>query len=304
MKPRDYFSLFAAATMLCASCQLQTPPADRSVTHPIGKAVDETAGAQARADAARRERDSKLGASLEQIGIAAAKLPASPEQIIISAEQTFSLSLLAGAPVSDNDRASAAERVALFEQGRTAEARKAYADAASKASELLAKIATAEAERDAALTRARDAIATAEAKLAEQARQYAADMAALKLKQQAALDAARSAAEAREKFWQTMIFSGLGALCLLGAGGMMYFRSVIPAFGAQAALWLAAAGAALIVTGILVRAISRLIDDHPYLFWGGICAAGAAVLITAGLVISNHHHAKDAAATSPIPATT
>jgi hypothetical protein len=297
--------ILAVLTALVCGCQHErtvAKPGDVSAVAPIGSAVTAVADSQAAADKLRADRDSKLAASIEVIGRQNAAAPASPQQIVIAAEQTFAAKVLNVTP-SAEDRAAAAERESLLASGRAEEARRLYAEASAKADDLNSRITKATAERDAAIAAARDAVTAAAAKLAEQQAKHDADMAALRAQHQRDLAAARSAADAKARLFQVLIFSGLGAACILGAVAIRALKAYVPAFGAQAAIWLGGAGLALVLTGVLVRAIERLIDDHPFIFWGGVAAAATAAAVAIGLVIANHHHAKTAPAApvQPMP---
>ncbi len=109
----------------------------------------------------------------------------------------------------------------------------------------------------------------------------------------AARDEARQKSEARERAIKTWLFFGLGTLLLLAAVASIFLKAYVPQFGPNITLCLAAAGGVLILTGILVRAIERLLEDHPFIFWGGLLAAALAVAGAVALMIANHHHAKE-----------
>lgn len=106
----------------------------------------------------------------------------------------------------------------------------------------------------------------------------------------AVVQQARLDAEARERKFITWIFMGGGAALLAAAALVLFIMGSNPMFGPKVAMGLGAAGALSIGTGI---AILQLLS-HPNVIWWGLGIIVAALAVTAGLMISNQHHALEA----------
>lgn len=112
--------------------------------------------------------------------------------------------------------------------------------------------------------------------------------AALELQRQ--LDEARNAAAAKEQLVISLLLFGLGSACIIGAFLVGQMSATIPQFGPRAATGLGLAGGTLIFLGIIMRVVNRMMDQHPYLFWGSVCVAVAAVIGAGVLIYANHKH--------------
>lgn len=133
------------------------------------------------------------------------------------------------------------------------------------------------------------------ARIAELERKVAAERAAAALELQrqlkAARDQAQREADAKERLWLMLLFFGGGAACLVGAAVVGQLGAAVPMFGPRAALGLGIAGAVLLGIGVLIRTVDRLLEQHPFLFWGGLIFAGLAVVAAIALIYANHRHA-------------
>jgi hypothetical protein len=220
-------------------------------------------------EAASTDRLSQISAHAEAAEVAAQKIP----DMLIRRSVQGPLSVvrsLAG-PAKDADRAAALALVVEAQAGKLDQAETGWAKARADAGALVARVADLEAT----VTRERAAAAV------ELSRQL-----------QDARDQARRESEARERVIKTWLFFGLGTLLILAAVASFFLRAYLPFLGPQVSLWLGIGGAALILTGIIVRSVERLIEDHPFIFWGGLLGAICAVVGAAALMLANHHHAK------------
>lgn len=225
---------------------------------------------------AEKTRLSQIGAHAEAAETANAKQPPGPVTNAVAGPLSV-IRQLAG-PATDKDRAAALALVNAALAGRVAEANAGWVQARADATALTEQLKMLEAQ------------------VAAERIEAAAE---LKRQLERARNEERARAEAREKLIVTCIFFGTGALCLLGAIAVVALKATVPIFGAEAALWLGIAGGVLIGTGILIRAINRLIEDHPVLFWGGLITAGLAVTGAVFLMRANHHHNTHPAEATP-----
>lgn len=249
---------FAVATLWPKGCHtVPTPPPPANV-----------ASAPALA-AASTQQQSKAAAAVAAATAANDANPPGPAQVATAGELSVAQASLP-AP-ADADRAEALARVNAALTGRLDEAQQGWAKARTDAAALADRVKALEEQVAAERTAA---------------------AAELKRQLDEARSQARKEAEAKERLLITAIFFGVGALLILGAAAVLFLRAQVPIFGPQVAIWLGAAGMALILTGIIVRAVERLIEDHPFIFWGGITAAVLAVVASVVLMIANHHHQK------------
>lgn len=222
---------------------------------------------------ATEARMSKLSAHAEAADVAADKI-AEP-LVRTSVKGPLSVVRSLAGPATDADRAAALALVVQAQAGKL--------DAAN------AGFATARADAAALTTRLRELETIVAAERAAAAGELQRQLAA-------ARDEARRAAVARERTLKTMIFFGLGAALCLAAVASVFLRAYLPFLGPNVTVAIGAGGVMLLLLGIVTRAIERLIDDHPYIFWGGLLFTVCALVGAVALIFANHHHAKEAPA--------
>lgn len=104
-----------------------------------------------------------------------------------------------------------------------------------------------------------------------------------------AVNKAKADADAKQRTLITWIFFGGGGILLAAAALVLFLASSNPVFGPKVALGLGAAGAVSILTGI---GVIQLLD-HPAVVWWGLGTVCVLLAGAAGLMFSNHFHAKE-----------
>lgn len=249
---------FVCATLTPQSCSKPTPP---PATVPSAPKLEAQQG----------DNLSRIAAAANAQGKAIATLPASNAKAAIEGENAV-IQARAG-EAKPKDQADADARVIAALNGQLAEANAAWAKAL--------ETATADKQRIAEL---------------EQSVDREQKAAAEELRRQ--LAAARSEATQKEQLYVSLLLFGLGALCIVAAFLIGQMAVTIPQFGPRAAVGFGLAGATLIAVGIGLRVVSRMIDEHPYVFWGSILFAVLAAVVGGALIYANHKHATAQASTA------
>jgi hypothetical protein len=268
------------SSLLLAGCwQTPVPPPPKPT--PLAPAIDaaaEAATANINASTAKDQATAKAVANIQTAETANAKQPAGPQTETVAGELGLAKRNLA-TPADPAELLAGEQRARALAEGRADEARRLYADAASKADAQVAKIAQLEARADAAEKAAAEALLKADASIrAEQVR--------LKAEYDAGLAAARLEAEADQRRLIGWIFYGGGALCIAAAAGCLFLASYVPQLGPRVALAIGAAGLALIGTGV---AINQALS-HPWIIWAGLGLVLVLVTAAAALIYANNHH--------------
>lgn len=107
---------------------------------------------------------------------------------------------------------------------------------------------------------------------------------------QNALSKAQRDADNKQRAIITYILFGSSVLCIIAAVVVANFASVVPQFGPRAALGFGVAGGVLFALGMAMRIVERMMNDHPYVFWGSLLGVAIALAAAAVLVYSNHAH--------------
>lgn len=219
---------------------------------------------------ADEKKQSKAAAAVESAAAANERNPQGAPQDAVKRELAVAASLLPAPAPEDREEARLRREAVLT--GKLEEAAALYARTEASVRELLSRIEQLEKMR------VEQEKAAAEA-IRREIRTRDDEIARL-----------RNEAASKERFWRTMILTGLGALLIVGAILSAALRTQIPAFGPMVTVGLGFAGVCLIILNVLASQLEKQLEAHPWILWAGCGIAGVAVIGALGLMVSNHLH--------------
>jgi hypothetical protein len=288
---------FAFTALLPHSCQTTPPPIKPPVVAPMGPAAAAVPPAVTAADKPADSVLSKISAAAGVIGSLNAGQPPSPATQGVQGEAA-GIQQLAGPPTAE-DKAAADERERTVRAGNLAKINLLYQQEHDANVGLRVAADEARAARDKAISDAK-----AEAETNRKSFQTEIDRITREANERVNSAAVKAKAEADAKlnFWLQIGSFGLGILCLVLAAAATQFAVYAPFLGPNIIRLLAAAGGTLIVIGLLIRAVDRFVDQHPYIFWASLLTVVLAIVGALLLAWSNHHHLPKVATVPPAPA--
>lgn len=286
-----------------AACKTVAPPAPQVIVAPLGPRSAEQLAAQAAEIVALKDQVAALqdllqraaGSVFAAIAANAANPPGFP-QAATAAQLAEAASAL---PVPTAEQKAAKEKQnALMLTGNLAAGQAELAQGAAQ-NQTLATTAAAAAQRAAAAAQQVSTVAPAAQQeragaAAELQAQFTALTDQVTAAQRQAAEATKAANE-RQRTLITWIFFGGAALCAIAAAIVATLGNSVPIFGPRIAIGLGIAAGLLFGLGMAMRLIDRMLDEHPYVFWGSLAGVAAVLGAAAILAYANHKHA------APVP---